>query len=81
MKKMLTEILISAKIVYRKGVTVKQRFALVNNSSKSNLTLAGAVAFLMFFIFSGLPDTDYRDDDADDRHYNTDKLQNHSEHQ
>ena len=73
--------LISAKIIYRKGVTVKQRFTSLSANQKSNLTLAGAVAFLMFFIFSGLPDTDYRDDDADDRHYNTDKLQNHSEHQ
>jgi len=48
---------------------------------KSNLTLAGAVAFLLSFISSDLPDTDYRDDDADNRHYNTDNLQNHSEHQ
>ena len=64
-----------------KGVTVKQRFALVKISQKSNLTLVGAVAFLMLFISSGLPDTDYRDDDADNRRYNTDKLQNHSEHQ
>ena len=64
-----------------KGVTVKQRFALVVVSQKSNLTLVGAVAFLMFFIFSGLPDTDYRNNNADDRHYNTDKFQNHSEHQ
>ena len=39
-----------------------------------------AVAFLMLFISSCLPDTDHRDDDADNRHYNTDKLQNHSEH-
>jgi len=65
----------------RKGVTVKQRFVLVKISQKSNLTLVGAVAFLMLFISSGLPDTDYRDDDADNRHCNTDKLQNHSEHQ
>lgn len=50
-------------------------------AQKSNLTLVGAVAFLMSFISSGLPDTDYRDDDADNRHYNTDKFQNHSEHQ
>ncbi len=65
-----------------KGVTVKQRFASVNGvNQKSNLTLVGAVAFLMSFISSSLPDTDYRDDDADDRHYNTDKFQNHSEHQ
>ena len=64
-----------------KGVTVKQRFALVKISQKSNLTLVRAVAFLMFFISSGLPDTDHRDDNADDRHYNTDKFQNHSEHQ
>ena len=65
----------------RKAITVKQRFALVKISQKSNLTLVGAVAFLMLFISSGLPDTDYRDDDADNRHYNTDKFQNHSEHQ
>ncbi len=65
----------------RKGVTVKQRFALVKITQKSNLTLVGAVAFLMFFISSGLPDTDHRDDDADNRHYNTGKIQNHSEHQ
>ena len=78
---MLTEMLISAKIIYRKGVTVKQRFTSLSANQKSNLTLAGAVAFLMSFIFSGLPDTDHSDDDADDRHYNTDKLQNHSEHQ
>ncbi len=64
-----------------KGVTVKQRFASVYRVQKSSLTLVGAVAFLMFFISSGLPDTDYRDDDADDRHYNTGKFQNHSEHQ
>ena len=65
-----------------KGVTVKQRFASVNGTNqKSNLTLVGAVAFLMSFSFSGLPDTDYRDDDADDRHYNTGKFQNHSKHQ
>jgi len=48
---------------------------------KSNLTLAGAVAFLMLHISFGLPNTDYRDDDADNRHTNTDKIQNHSEHQ
>ena len=65
----------------RKGVTVKQRFALVKVIQKSNLTLAGVVAFLMLFISSGLPDTDYRDNDADNRHYNTGKIQNHSEHQ
>ncbi len=64
-----------------KGVTVKQRFASVYKVQKSNLTLVRAVAFLMSFIFPGLPDTDYSDDDADDRHYNTDKFQNHSEHQ
>lgn len=64
-----------------KGVTVKQRFALVIVAQKSNLTLVGAVAFLMPFISSGLSDTDYRDDDADNCHYNTDKFQNHSEHQ
>ena len=81
-KKFLTELLISASIFYRKGVTVKQRFALVNCAyQKSNLTLVGAVAFLMSFIFSGLPNTDYCDDDTDHRHYNTDKFQNHSEHQ
>ena len=62
-----------------KGVTVKQRFASVNDANqKSNLTLVGAVAFLMSFISSGLSDTDYRDDD-DNRHYNIDKFQNHSE--
>jgi len=65
----------------KEGVTVKQRFASVYRVQESNLTLVRAVAFLMFFISSGLPDTDYRDDDADDRHYNTGKLQNHSEHQ
>ncbi len=64
-----------------KGVTVKQRFASLSANQKSNLTLVRAVAFLMSFISSGLPDTDHRDDDADNRHYNTDKLQNHSEHQ
>ena len=57
-----------------KGVTVKQRFASVYMVQKSNLTLACAVAFLMFLISSSLSDTDYRDDDADDRHYNTDKF-------
>lgn len=64
-----------------KGVTVKQRFASVYKVQKSNLTLVCAVAFLMSFISSGLPDTDYCDDDADDRNYNTDKFQNRSEHQ
>ena len=34
----------------------------------------------MSFISSGLPDTDYSDDDADDRHYNAGKFQNHFEH-
>ncbi len=33
----------------------------------------------MFFAFSGLPDTDYCDDDADNRHGNTGKFQNHFE--
>lgn len=51
------------------------------DTQKSNLTLVRAVAFLMFFISFGLSDTDYRDNDADNRHYNTDKFQNHSEHQ
>ena len=39
---------------------MKQRFALINGyeSKKQPLTLDGAVAFLMSFIFSGLPDTD-----------------------
>ena len=60
---------------------MKQRFASLSANQKSNLTLVGAVAFLMFFIFPGLPDTDYRDDGTDDRHYNTDKFQNHFEHQ
>ena len=64
-----------------KGVTVKQRVASVYKVQKSNLTLVRAVAFLMSFISSGLPDTDHRDDDTDDSHYNTDKFQNHSEHQ
>ena len=73
--------LISAKIFLRKGVTVKQRFASVICYQKSNLTLVGAVAFLMSFISSGLPDTDHCDDDADNRHHNTNKFQNHSEHQ
>ncbi len=66
----------------QKGVTVKQRFALVNNYSKKQpLTLVGAVAFLMSFICSGLPDTDECDDDTDNRHYDTDKLQNRIKHQ
>jgi len=64
-----------------KGVTVKQRFVSLSANQKSNLTLVGAVAFLMSFISSGLPDADYCDDDADNRHNNTDNLQNHSEHQ
>ena len=48
---------------------------------KGNLTLVGAVAFLMSFITLGLPDIDHRDDDADNRHYNTDNFKNHSKHQ
>lgn len=60
---------------------MKQRFASLSANQKSNLTLVRAVAFLMFFISSGLPDIDHSDDDADTRHYNTDKLQNHSKHQ
>jgi len=64
-----------------KGVTVKQRFASLSANQKSNLTLVRAVVFLMSFISSGLPDIDRCDDDANNRHYNTDKLQNHSEHQ
>ena len=36
---------------------------------------------MMSFISSGLSDTDHCDDDADNCHYNTDKLQNNSEHQ
>ena len=82
MKKFLTEMRTSARISYRKGVTVKQRSAsVICVYQKSNLTLACAVAFLMSFTTSGLPDTDYRNDDTDDRHYNTDKFQNHIEHQ
>ena len=65
------------KRCYRKA-TVRLSYVVIK---KSNLTLVRAVAFLMSFISSGLPDTDYSDDDADDRHYNTDKFQNHSEHQ
>ncbi len=65
----------------RKGVTVKNGSPQLCGYQKSNLTLVGAVAFLLSFISSGLPDTDHRDDDADNRHYNTDKLQNHSKHQ
>ena len=73
---------ISVKIIYTKGCyLVKQRFALIIATQKSNLTLAGAVAFLMSFIFSGLPDTDNRHDDTDNRHYNTDKFQDHIKHQ
>ncbi len=34
MRNLLTEVLISAKILYRKGVTVKQRFASVNRKLK-----------------------------------------------
>ena len=74
--------LLPQKYFTEKGVTVKQGFASVSNvNQKSNLTLVRAVAFLMFLISSRLPDTDYRDDDADDCHYNTGKFQNHSEHQ
>ena len=81
-KNLLTEMRISARISYRKGVIVKQRSAsVICVYQKSNLTLAGAVAFLMPFITLGLPDTDYCDDDTDDRHYNTDKFQNYVEHQ
>ena len=59
MKKLLTEALINANIFLEKGVTEKQRFASVNDANqKSNLTLVGAVAFLMSFSFCGLPDTD-----------------------
>ena len=43
--------------------------------------MVGAVAFLMSFILSGLPDADDRDDDADDSHDNTDKFQDHLKHQ
>ena len=68
-------------ILYKKGVTVKQRFASVVVTQKSNLTLAGAVAFLMSFIFLGLPDTDDGNGDTDHRHYNTDKFQKHIKHQ
>lgn len=57
-----------------KGVTVQKRFALFNSyiSRKQPLPLAWAVAFLMFMYSGGLYDTDYRDDDADNRHNNTD---------
>ena len=74
--------LISAKIFCKKRcyreATVRLSYVVIK---KSNLTLVGAVVFLLSFISSGLPDTDHRDDDADNRHYNTDKLQNHSKHQ
>ena len=71
------------RYLMQKGVTVKQRFALINGyeSKEQPLTLVGAVAFLMSFIFSGLPDTDNRHDDTDNRYYNTDKLQNRIQHQ
>ena len=81
-EKLLTETLISANIFYRKRcyrkATVRLSYVVIK---KSNLTLVRAVAFLMSFISSGLPDTDHRGDNADDRHYNTGKFQNHSEHQ
>ncbi len=81
LKKLLTEALRSANIFYRKGRYREATVRLSYSNSKKQLTLVGAVAFLMSFISSGLPDTDYCDDDADDRHYNTDKFQNHFEHQ
>ena len=50
-KKMLTEILISAKIVYRKGVTVKQRFALVKDNSKKQPNFGWCGCFFDVFYF------------------------------
>ena len=40
-------------------------------NQKGNLTLVGAVAFLMLMFLCRLYDTDHGDDDTDNRHYNT----------
>ncbi len=69
------------RLSYKKGAAARQRSTLLSVNQKSNLTLAGAVAFLIVFISSGLPDTDYGDDDTDNRHHNTGDLQNHAGHQ
>ena len=56
----------------KKSVTVKQRFALViSYYQKSNLTLVGAVAFLMFIFLVGLYDTDQCNNDTNDCYSNT----------
>jgi len=55
------------------GIVVKY-FPDCYNFDEGELNRILSVAFLMSFISSGLPDTDHRDDDADHRHYNTNKL-------
>ena len=80
-QKFLTQAPISANISYRKRCCRVTTVRLSYMVQKSNLTLVGAVAFLMSFIFFGLPDTNPCDNDTDDCHCNTDKFQNHFEHQ
>lgn len=56
-----------------RGVTDSKRFALVKSVfQKSNLTLVGAVAFLMSMFLNGLYNTDCSNDDADNRYHNAD---------
>ena len=50
-KKLLTEILISAKIFHRKGVTVKQRFASVILLSKKQPNFGRSGCFFDVFYF------------------------------
>ena len=72
-QKLLTKESYSFRIIINRGVTDSKRFALVKSVfQKSNLTLVGAVAFLMFMFLNGLYNADYRNDDADNRYDNAD---------
>ena len=53
MKKFLTEVSVSANIFYRKGVTVKQRFASVICQSKKQPNFGGCGCFFDVFYFLG----------------------------
>ena len=51
LKKMLTKTLISVSIFYEKGVTVKQRFALVSGKSKKQPNFGQGGCFFDVFHF------------------------------
>ena len=79
---LLTSLYKNVKITIEKGATVQQRFAsLIVTNQKSNLLLwRAAVAFLMFMFTCGLYDTDYSNNDTNNRHHNTNNTDYYSKH-